>query len=148
MRTQTEKPYESFERYYNMQKLLTITGILGATAVIIGAFGSHGIAPHLTDNQINTFNIASKYHFYHTLAVLGMAILYPHMPDKRWVNRAAYAFIGGIILFSGSLYLLACKDILQLGTFTKIIGPITPIGGLAFILGWIILLLSAKQTRK
>jgi len=127
-----------------MQKLLITAGILGATAVIIGAFGAHGIAPHLNESQINTFEIASRYHFYHTLAVLGMAVLHPHVMDKRWVKRAAYAFSLGIVLFSGSLYLLACKDILQLGTFTKIIGPITPIGGFAFILGWIMLILSVK----
>ncbi len=128
-----------------MRKLIIIAGILGATAVIIGAFGSHGIAPHLSDKQINTFEIASRYHFYHALAVLGMALLYPHVADTRGVNRAAYAFTIGTILFSGSLYLLACKDILQLGTVTKIIGPITPVGGLAFILGWIILILSVKM---
>jgi len=127
-----------------MQKLLTIAGISGAMAVIIGAFGAHGLTPHLTDNQINTFEIASKYHFYHTLAILVIALFYPHANDKRRINRTAYAFVIGIILFSGSLYLLACKDILQLGSFTKIIGPITPIGGLAFILGWIMLILSGK----
>ena len=127
-----------------MQKLLIIAGIAGATAVIIGAFGSHGLAPHLSDSQMNTFDIASKYHFYHALAILGMAVLYPYVTNKHWVNRAGYAFAIGIILFSGSLYLLACKDILQLGAFTKIIGPITPVGGLAFILGWIILLLSVR----
>ncbi len=127
-----------------MQKLLIITGISGALAVIIGAFGAHGLTPHLTDNQMNTFEIASKYHFYHTLAILGMALLYPHANNKRRVNFAAYGFTVGIILFSGSLYLLACKDILQLGTLTKIIGPITPIGGLAFILGWIMLILSVR----
>jgi len=125
-----------------MQKLLITAGILGAIAVIIGAFGSHGLAPHLNESQMNTFDIASRYHFYHALAVLATAVLYPHVTNKSWVNRAAYAFTGGIILFSGSLYLLACKDILQLGTFTKIIGPITPIGGFAFILGWIMLVLS------
>ncbi len=128
-----------------MQKLLIIAGIAGATAVIIGAFGSHGLTPHLTDNQMNTFDIASKYHFYHALAILAMAALYPHVTNKHWVNRAGYAFAIGIVLFSGSLYLLACKNILQLGTFTKIIGPITPIGGLTFILGWIVLILSVKK---
>jgi len=130
-----------------MQKLLTIAGISGAVAVLIGAFGAHGLTPHLADNQINTFEIASKYHFYHTLAILGIAVLYPHIIDKRWANRTAYAFAIGIILFSGSLYLLACKDILQLGTFTKIIGPITPVGGLAFILGWIMLILSMRTNK-
>jgi len=97
---------------------------------------------------MNTFNIASKYHFYHTLAILGIAALYPNITKKQWVNRAGYAFIIGIILFSGSLYLLACKDILQLGAFTKIIGPITPVGGLAFILGWIMLILSVGKMNR
>ena len=97
---------------------------------------------------MNTFNIASKYHFYHTLAIFGMAVLHPNTTKKQWANRAGYAFAIGIILFSGSLYLLACKDILQLGTFTKIIGPITPAGGLAFILGWIMLILSVEKMNR
>ncbi len=128
-----------------MQKLLITASIFGAIAVIIGAFGSHGLSPHLSDSQMNTFNIASKYHFYHALAILGIAALHPHITKKQWVNRAGYAFAIGIILFSGSLYLLACKDILQLGALTKIIGPITPLGGLAFILGWIMLILSVGK---
>jgi len=125
-----------------MQKLLIIAGISGAVAVILGAFGAHGLSPHLNDSQLNTFDIASKYHFYHTLAILGMLGLYSKVVKKRFIKWAGYAFGIGIILFSGSLYLLACKDILQLGTFTKIIGPITPIGGFVFILGWIMLILS------
>ena len=131
-----------------MQKLLIIAGISGAIAVIIGAFGAHGLSPHLSDSQMNTFNIASKYHFYHTLAILGIAALHSNITKKQWVNRAGYAFIIGIILFSGSLYLLACKDILQLGTVTKVIGPITPVGGLAFILGWIMLILSVGKMNR
>jgi len=125
-----------------MQKLLIIAGISGAMAVILGAFGAHGLSQHLSDSQLNTFDIASKYHFYHTLAILVMVGLYSKVVKKRFIKWAGYAFSIGIILFSGSLYLLACKDILQLGVFTRIIGLITPIGGFVFILGWIMLVLS------
>jgi len=124
-----------------MKKLLVLTGISGAIAVILGAFGAHALSEHLNDSQLNTYDIASKYHFYHTLAILGTALLYANT-NKRYIKWAGYAFGVGIILFSGSLYLLACKDMSQLGGWTKIIGPVTPIGGLFFIIGWILLILS------
>lgn len=127
-----------------MKKLLILTGISGAVAVILGAFGAHALSEHLSDSQLNTYDIASKYHFYHTLALLGVALLYRNT-NKRYIKWAGYAFGIGIILFSGSLYLLACKDMLQLGSWTKIIGPVTPIGGLFFIIGWLLLVLSQMR---
>jgi len=128
-----------------MKTTLILAGISGAIAVIFGAFGAHALAVHLSDAQMNTYNTASKYHFYHTLAMLATILLYKNNKKGKYLIWASYAFFVGIILFSGSLYLLACKDIIGLGSLTKIIGPITPIGGLAFILGWIALVLCSQS---
>lgn len=128
-----------------MKKLLILAGISGALAVILGAFGAHALAVHLSDSQLNTYDTASKYHFYHTFAMLAVILLQKNSKANTHLIRAGYAFFIGIILFSGSLYLLACKDILALGSWSKIIGPITPIGGLAFILGWIMLALHSRS---
>ncbi len=128
-----------------MKKLLILAGISGTMAVILGAFGAHALAEHLSDSQLNTYNTASKYHFYHTLAILAVILLQKNSTTNQHLIKAGYAFFIGIILFSGSLYLLACKDMLTLGSWSKIIGPVTPIGGLAFILGWIMLALHGRS---
>lgn len=121
---------------------LKTTGIFGTLAVAIGAFGAHGLSNKLTETQLHTFETGSEYHFYHTLALLGVALLMKQQHvHKKMLNRAGWAFTLGIILFSGSLYLLACKNILNIENFTSVIGPVTPLGGLCFIIGWIMLIL-------
>ena len=122
--------------------ILKITAISGVLAVILGAFGAHGLSGKLTESQMHTFETGSEYHFYHTLALLGLAVL---MGQKNEENKAlkwaTWAFMVGIVLFSGSLYLLACKNLLGLGKMTAILGPVTPLGGVCFIIGWIMLVL-------
>ncbi|MEO1438603.1 MAG: DUF423 domain-containing protein, partial [Bacteroidota bacterium] len=90
------------------------------------------------------FETGIDYHFYHTLALLGIALLYSYLPTKP-LDRAFYAFLFGIFAFSGSLYLLACADVLGISEFKKVLGPITPIGGLGFIIGWSLLSFAAYQ---
>jgi len=125
---------------------LKTTGIFGVLAVALGAFGAHGLTNKLTETQIHTFETGSEYHFYHTLALLGVVLLMKQQHShKKMLNRAAWAFALGIILFSGSLYLLACKSILHIENFAAIIGPVTPLGGLSFIIGWIMLILSGNN---
>lgn len=122
-----------------MEKKHFITiGILGATAVILGAFGAHALKALLTTAQLETFNIGIRYHFYHTLAIFGAAILSKNNGSKSLL-RAILFFTIGIILFSGSLYLLASREVLGIESWT-FLGPITPIGGTFFILGWIMLI--------
>lgn len=118
--------------------IIIIAGILGALSVMIGAFGAHGLESTLTANgRLDTFETAVKYQFYHTLALFLLGVLMLNF-QHNFLGYAAYAFIGGIVVFSGSLYILCLTNI-------KILGAITPIGGLAFIVGWILLTLGISK---
>lgn len=118
--------------------VLIAAGILGALSVAIGAFGAHGLADTLNANgRMETFETAVKYQFYHTLALLLLGILMLNF-QQQYLGYAAYAFIAGIVVFSGSLYTLSLTNITQLGA-------ITPIGGLGFILGWVFLILGVSK---
>lgn len=119
-------------------KFFLLTGFfLAALAVILGAFGAHGLKPKLSPEQFQTFETAVKYQFYHVFALITIGILMIVYPNLK-LALAGDFFLSGIILFCGSLYLLACKDLLGIQSFAKILGPVTPIGGLCFILGWVI----------
>lgn len=127
------------------KKLLVLTGILGLLAVVLGAFGAHALSNLLTQKQQATYQTGIEYHYYHTLALLGTLILSYQYRKPTWLYRAAICFIIGILFFSGSIYLLACKELLSLQNWTAILGPMTPIGGLFFIVGWLMLILQAIQ---
>lgn len=107
---------------------------MGATAVIIGAFGAHGLKPHLSEYGLGIYETGVSYHFYHTCAI-GLCAVFYSLYKNDWFKRAIVCFVIGVVLFSGSLYLLAIKEImnLQIGAF---LGPLTPIGGIFFIAGW------------
>ena len=109
--------------------------ILGALAVGIGAFGAHGLKPKLSSEQIEVFKTASQYHFYHAFALLLIGILSIIKSDKLLI-WAGYLMIAGILMFSGSLYLLASRQVLGIESWTWL-GPLTPLGGFCFILAWI-----------
>lgn len=118
--------------------VLILAGILGAISVGIGAFGAHGLEATLTANgRVETFETAVKYQFYHTLALLLLGILMLNF-QQNYLTYAAYAFTGGIVVFSGSLYVLSLTNMTWLGA-------ITPIGGLGFILGWVFLALGVSK---
>jgi uncharacterized membrane protein YgdD (TMEM256/DUF423 family) len=116
-----------------MKKNFIITGaIMAALAVILGAFGAHALKAILTPDQLQTFEVGVRYHFYHALALLLTGMLYKEFPGKGLL-WAGNLFIAGIILFAGSLYLLSTMDGL------KKLGMITPLGGACFIAGWLLL---------
>ena len=118
--------------------VLIIAGVLGALSVGIGAFGAHGLQDTLSANgKTDTFETAVKYQFYHTLALLLLGILMMQF-QHAYLSYAAYAFVAGIVVFSGSLYVLSLTNI-------SILGAITPIGGLGFIAGWIFLILGVSK---
>jgi len=121
----------------NHKTFLSVAAISGALAVAFGAFGAHGLESALSAESLATFSTANKYHMYHSLAMIASAWTY-----ARWHQRAAiisgWAFLTGILIFSGSLYLLAITGLSWLGA-------ITPIGGVAFIVGWIALAFSARR---
>jgi len=111
--------------------------ILGVLAVALGAFAAHALKERISDYAVNIFETGVRYQFYHVFALLVAGILYKEFPN-RFIKWAGILFITGIILFSGSLYcLMYIKGAVMPGY--KWIGAITPIGGLAFILGWLTL---------
>ena len=118
--------------------VIILAAILGALSVGIGAFGAHGLEATLTaNNRADTFETAIKYQFYHTIALFLMGILMLNY-DQSQFNVAAICFIVGIAVFSGSLYTLSLTNMTWLGA-------ITPIGGLAFIIGWVFLAFGAYK---
>lgn len=120
------------------EKVLKTASVFGVLAVSIGAFGAHGLESILIENnRVETFETAVQYHFYHTIALLIVAVLLQNKASK-YLNWSAILFSLGILLFSGSLYILA------LSNFT-FLGAITPLGGLFFIAAWAALYCSAKE---
>lgn len=107
-------------------------------AVGLGAFGAHALKAKLeADGTLATFQTAVHYQFYHTLALLAIGILMTKY-SSQWLNYSGYSMMLGLIIFSGSLYILCF-------TGMKWLGAITPIGGLAFIVGWACLLLAVMK---
>lgn len=113
---------------------LRIGALLGALTVTIGAFGAHGLKPLLSEYQIAIFEKGVQYQFYHTLALMAVGLLLQFSPENQWFKRAGWFFIAGIAGFSGSLYLLGCRDLLAFPVAWA--GPVTPLGGLCFIAAW------------
>jgi uncharacterized membrane protein YgdD (TMEM256/DUF423 family) len=121
---------------------LRIGATMMALAVIAGAFGSHGLKEIVTADSLRTFEIGTKYQIYHSLAILMIGILL-YFRKTSLMPIAGWLFLAGIICFSGSLYLLTFAEILDVPT--DLIGPITPIGGLLFVAGWLVLAISTFQ---
>lgn len=117
------------------KNLYVATFIMGALAVILGAFGAHWLAERLPVQQLASYKTGVLYHFIHVLAAVTVLNIVTQKPNKRLVVSVLF-FLVGIILFSGSIYLLSTRDILGLTTY-KWLGPMTPIGGLLFIVGWL-----------
>ncbi len=117
---------------------LLIGAVAGALSVAIGAFGAHALKATLEANQrVDTFELASRYQFYHSLAILAVGIVMLRV-QHGMLAYAGYSFVVGILIFSGSLYILSL-------TGKGWLGAITPLGGVALILGWAFLLWGVYQ---
>lgn len=127
----------------NKQIILTAS-FFGMTAVILGAFGAHGLEGKISDYQIGTWKTANEYQFYHTFALLFLSTF--SRAKSQSIRVSFIAFTIGIILFSGSLYLMSVRNLLGIES-VSVLGPITPIGGLCFIVGWIGLFIAAVKHR-
>ena len=113
----------------NQRTTLIMAAIFGATAVILGASGAHGLKDQLAaNNATHIFELANRYHFFHVFALLATGILINNFDAKR-LGYAALFFVLGITCFSGSLYAMSFVK-------WKVLGPITPLGGLFLIIGW------------
>jgi len=125
---------------------LAVAAILGATGVMLGAFGAHGLQRITSDEKIlQGFHTAVYYQLYHAIALFALAILAPNHPG-RWNKWAFHSWWMGIVLFSGSLYLLTYLKI-QESDAVRFVGPVTPVGGLLLIAGWLFLLLASIDKR-
>lgn len=117
---------------------LLIGALAGVVGVTLGAFGAHGLRARLTPDMLAVFETGVRYHMYHALAILGVASVAERLQASRLVLASGWLFLAGIILFSGSLYLLAVTGV-------RVLGAITPFGGVAFLLGWGCLALAALR---
>ena len=112
---------------------------------MLGAFAAHALRDRISDHSLATFETGVRYQFYHTLALIGIALIMKEN-DNRNIRLAAWFFIAGIILFCFSLYFLAILQAAVSADY-KWIGMITPIGGVALISGWLFLLISVSKIR-
>lgn len=127
----------------NKQIILTAS-FFGLIAVILGAFGAHGLEGKISEYHIGTWKTANQYHFYHTLALLFLSTF---SRAKSPSIKVSFIFFSiGILLFSGSLYLLSVRSLLGINGLS-FLGPITPLGGLCFMVGWIGLFVAAMKHR-
>ena len=119
----------------NARYLLISAALLLMLAVILGAFGAHALRVSLSGEMLAVYKSAGDYHFIHALGLLVIGVLLQHHPESRMLIYSALSLILGIVLFCGSLYALSLTDL-------RILGAITPVGGLAFITGWFLLALA------
>ncbi len=122
----------------NAKLVIQISAISGFLAVALGAFGAHGLKQKLGQEMMAVYQTAVEYHFIHTLTLLAVGLLMQQWGKSTALTTSASAFTIGILLFSGSLYLLSI-------TGARWLGPITPIGGLAFLTGWLSLFWAALR---
>jgi uncharacterized membrane protein YgdD (TMEM256/DUF423 family) len=118
----------------------TIGSLLGALAVALGAFGAHALTNRLSDDMLATFETGVRYQMYHALALLAVAFAAYRWADSNLPTAAGWLFVTGMVLFSGSLYVLVLSGV-------RWLGAITPIGGVAFIAGWLCLAAAAWTGR-
>ena len=120
-----------------MDRLFFIAGsVLAGLAVATGAFGAHGLQKMVTPERLETWEKAARYQIYHALALLLLAWAITHWPEQaKLLSTGGWLFIAGVVLFSGSLYLLVLSEITAFGA-------ITPLGGVAFVAGWLCLVIA------
>jgi len=126
------------------RKTLALASALLLVAVAFGAFGAHGLKARLTPDALAQWRTGVEYQFYHALGLLVLAVSFRHLP-ARPLRVVRTLFAAGIGLFSGSLYLLATRELLGTGVITPVLGPITPLGGSLLIAGWAVLLVAALR---
>jgi uncharacterized membrane protein YgdD (TMEM256/DUF423 family) len=108
---------------------LVIGALSGMLAVLLGAFGAHAMRGRLTPDMLAVYQTGVQYHFWHALGLLAIALTLAHFPAAQGLKWAGWLMLAGILIFSGSLYLLAV-------TGMRWLGAITPIGGTALIVAW------------
>ncbi|XXF76096.1 DUF423 domain-containing protein [Myxococcaceae bacterium GXIMD 01537] len=118
-----------------MRLWIVIGAVSAFISVAAGAFGAHALRERLEQHLLNVFETGARYQMYHSLALIAVGLLAAHRPSGL-LNAAGWALVAGILLFSGSLYALALSGV-------RALGAITPLGGVAFLVGWVLFALAA-----
>lgn len=118
-----------------LRPALVLGALFALLAVMAGAFGAHGLRGVIDERGLEVFQTAVTYQIYHSLALILVAILPVAGLSRRLLGIAAGFFVAGILLFSGSLYLLVLTGL-------RWMGPVTPVGGIGFMVGWILVLMA------
>ncbi len=114
-------------------KLFLVLGAGAAlVAVLLGAFGAHALKGRLAGDGLALWRTAVEYHFWHALGLLAVGLVAVHLPGSALLKWSGWSMLGGIVLFSGSLYVLALTGL-------RALGMVTPLGGLAFVVAWVLL---------
>lgn len=122
-----------------MFKFFVSLGSINALiAVILGAFGAHGLKGRLSEEMLTIFETGVQYHFYHALGLLAVGVIAAHLPESGLLKWSGWLMFAGILIFSGSLYILSLSGI-------RWLGAITPIGGTAFIAAWVLLAIAVLR---
>ncbi|QAY68270.1 DUF423 domain-containing protein [Paenibacillus protaetiae] len=121
-------------------KYFAIGAIGAALGVAIGAFGAHGLDGKITQHYIDIYETGVRYHMYHCIGIMLIALLAGRIGESKLLRAGANLLIAGVVIFSGSLYALALSSV-------DVLGAITPIGGVAFIAGWICVAAAAWRAK-
>ncbi|MBB3110763.1 uncharacterized membrane protein YgdD (TMEM256/DUF423 family) [Paenibacillus phyllosphaerae] len=117
-----------------MQILIVLGSMLMMAAVAMGAFGAHALKGKMSADKQKVYETAVLYHIIHALGIIVIGLLGGQYPENGMIEAAGWLMVAGIVLFSGSLYVLSLKR-------ARLLGPITPLGGLSFIAGWLLVAL-------
>lgn len=122
-------------------KLFLTTGAVAMlAAVALGAFGAHALKSHIAPDLRAVYRTGVEYHFYHALGLLIVGLAAQRLPDSNWLRASGWLMLAGIVIFSGSLYLLAVTGV-------RAFGAVTPIGGVAFMLAWVLFAVAVVKIR-
>jgi uncharacterized membrane protein YgdD (TMEM256/DUF423 family) len=122
-------------------RFIALGAASAAAAVAMGAFGAHALKARLAPDLLAIFHTAFQYHLAHSLGLVLVGLAGFHWPDSRWLRASGWLMLGGVVLFSGSLYALSL-------TGARAFGAITPIGGMAFIAAWVLLAVAVRSDRR
>lgn len=120
------------------RRFFALGAVFGFLAVALGAFGAHALRSRLSPSDLDIYETGVRYQMYHALALLAVAWATSQWPDAGALRAAGWLFVAGILLFSGSLYALALSG-------HRVLGAVTPLGGLAFLLAWVLLAWTALR---
>ena len=129
-----------------MRAFIIIAALAGCSAVIFGALGAHALRAELDEASISAWQTAVDYQFWHALALLVVGLLSGHWPRSRSLLCSGWLFVTGMVLFSGSLYLLAATSVRMILGFP--LGLLTPVGGIILIAAWVALVVAAWVSNK